>query len=284
MRLTVAVIALLVCGCASTGGGGSSASQAKAGGPAVPLEFKGKPGETSETRYYNTSRSLIYEDKQLLRDRIETVDFTVQTRMEAFDEAKKILKFRVKTIAKDGTVDLHEMAFPELNEEIDYIQRGNGQILKAGSYPPQGLFYVPSLPMPAEPVSVGDTWTMEHQWISSRDSIPLKLEVVGILKDIVSCDKGKCADMEISGGVSLAAVPTIPGARFSSRLWGRLLFSLERGDVLWSEMRSQEEMTIPGSRTVVSSCMVSEMKSGGKLRTKGQCEPSEAPITTVPRL
>lgn len=280
MQMQAALLILMattLCAC-------SSATKSADPGHPIELEFKAKAGESAETRYVSNSRSLVYEDKQLLRDRTESVDFTVQTYYQGFDPTNKLLKFKVKTISKDGQVDLHEMAFPELFEEIDYIQRSTGEILKAGNYSPQGLFYVPSLPMPHGPVQVGDTWAMEHTWVSSRDAIPLRLEVIGILKGIVPCEKKQCADMEISGGVNLVAVPTIPGAKFESRVWGRLLFSLERGDVMWSEMRSQEEMTIPGSRTVVSSCMTSEMKAGEKFKTGFACDPKDAPVTTTPKL
>jgi len=240
----------------------------------VRIELKGKPGTSSETRYYSHANVKSYSDQQLLRDKQEIVDFTVLTTIQEYDAQEKLIKFKVKTIAKDGIVNLHDLAFPEKNEEIDYIVRGSGEVLKAGNHAPQSLFFVPALPVPKDEVEVGDTWTMEHTWYSSRDNIPLKLEVVGILKALVPCDGGKtCADIEISGGVKLVSMPTIEGGRFDSRIRGRMLFSPDRGEVIWSEMRSEEEMIVQGEKFSVVSCMASETKLGAKFKTKLECQP-----------
>ncbi len=266
-------------GCATLGGPSGSLPKA------VEIRFKGKAGETTETRYFSNSHILSYEAQQLLRDRTEGVDFSVNSHVSKFDEKGKILSFELRTIRKDGTVALHDLAFPELNEEIDYVVRSTGEVLHAGRYLTQSLFYVPAMPIPAGPVEVGDTWTMDHTWLSAKDAIPMKLEVVGILKDIVVCEKVKiCADIEISGHVGLVAAPTVAGAHFESRLWGRMLFSIERGDVIWSEMRSDENMTMPGDRMAVTSCMVSETKLGADYKTAFACDPSEQGVGKIPRL
>ncbi len=283
IRLSLLAIPLIsfVAGCATSGG---SAVKPATDKPIV-LEFKGKPGETSETRYLSNARIRSYQDQQLIRDRTESVDFTVNTHVSAYNEKNKILGFEARTVRKDGTVPLHDFAFPELNEQIEYEVRGSGEVLKAGNFPRQSLFFVPSLPIPKKPVSVGDTWNMEHTWFSSKEGIPLKLEVVGILKNVVNCEHGKlCADVEVSGHVSLLAEPVEKSAKFASRLWGRMLFSLDRGDVIWSEMRSQEEMGMQADRMVVSSCMLSETKLSDKFKTEFNCEPGEKPVEKVPRL
>ncbi len=268
-------------GCTSTGSAGAPSSVE---GP-VTIEFKGAPGQTVETRYFSHARILSYGDRQLLRDRSESVDFTVNTHFTEYDVKNQLLRFEARTVRKDGTVPLHDFAFPELNEVIAYEVRSNGEVLKAGSFPRQSLFFVPSLPIPDRPVSVGDTWSMEHTWTSAKEGIPLSLEVVGILKNVLKCDGGKrCADIEISGHVSLVREPTAKGARFESRVWGRMLFSIERGDVVWSEMRSQEEMGVQSDRMVVSSCMVSETKLGAKYKTEFNCEPGEKPVDKIPAL
>jgi hypothetical protein len=273
--LSSLLIALSFVGCATTG--------PKGGLPkAVTIEFHGKPGELTRTHYYSNARILSYQDGQLLRDRTEGVDFAVDTHVTAFDPAKKILQFQVRTVTKDGTVELHDLAFPELNEQLLYTVRTNGEVLRVSELPPTSLFFVPALPTPKGPVTIGDTWTMEHSWISSKDGIPLQLEVVAILKDIVACEKNEiCADIELSGHVNLVAMPTAEGARFQSRLWGRLLFSLARGDVIWSEMRSNEEMGAKTDRMAVRSCMVSEMKIGAP-QIKFECNPNDDAVGKTP--
>lgn len=275
----VACLTLIQCSTMrqSSSGGGS--------GKAVRIELKGTPDTESDTRYFSSSRILTYtESTQLVRDKTEAVDFTVNTKVKFYDPKTSILKFKVKTIRKDGQVDLHDLAFPELKEEIDYIVAGRtAQVIQAGSYNPEGLFYIPSVPIPKEPVQVGDTWTMQHTWASATESIPLTLDIVGILKNIVSCEGGKtCADIEISGGVELMHTATKKDSGFKSKLWGRMLFSLDRGDVIWSEIRSIEEMNVVKERTVVSSCMVSETKLAKNYRIKFECDPKEAPVPAPP--
>jgi hypothetical protein len=263
--------------------GCSTLSRGFAGaGQAMRIEVKGSPGTSTETRYYSNSNVKTFSDGQLLRDKQEIVDFTTVTQIKAFDPLEKVLTFSVRTTEKDGTVQLNDLAFPEKFEVIDYMVRTDGSVLKAGKHPPQSLFFVPSLPVPKEEVRVGDTWVMEHTWFSSREGIPLRLEVVGILKGIIPCAGKYCADIEVSGGVKLVKVATAESARFESRVWGRLLYSPDRGDIIWSEMRSQEEMAVDSDKFTVLSCMVSESKISAKYKTKLECAPAVAPVDVVP--
>jgi hypothetical protein len=252
---------------------------------AITLEFKGKSDAVSDTRYFSNAHILTYEDHQLLRDRQESVDFTVTTHVSDYDGKNKILKFDEQAVSKDGTASLHDLAFPEMGERLDYEIRSNGEVLRVGNLPPESLYYVPSLPIPDHAVEVGDTWPMDHIWLSAKDGIPLQLRVVGILKAIVPCEGNKvCADLEISGNVVLVKRPTAPGTTFTSRVWGRLLFSLERGDVLWSEMRSQEVMDLNGDKMDVTSCMVSELKVAAAYHIPFACDPTDTPVAKVPTL
>ena len=254
-------------------------------GEEVKLRLSAEPGKSAETRYYSTSRILTYTDKQLVKDRTETVDFTVLNQFQKVDEKTGTLHFTSTTTRKDGMVPLHDLAFPEKDEVIDYVIKNTGEIIKAGRFPAQSIFFVPSVPIPDDPVKVGDTWTLEHVWRSSRDGVPLKLEIAAILKDLVTCEKNKkCADIEISGHVNLVIPPDRARASFASRVWGRMLFSLERGDVLWTQTRSREEMVSAQDRITVNSCMVSELKAGANFKTQLECEPKEEAVTKVPAL
>lgn len=273
------LLLLFVVGCAT-----QQQQASRAGVPkSVTIELKGKPGNVTETRYFSNARILTYEDGQLVRDRTEGVDFLVTTRVRSLDPKAKLLSLSMKTLQKDGASDLHDLAFPELNEEIDYIFRLNAEVVKAGGYPKESIFFVPSLPMPKSAVEIGDTWTMDHTWLSSRDAIPLRLEVVAILKDIVRCEKSDvCVDIEINGHVGLGLKPTVEGSIFESKVWGRVLFSLDRGDVLWSEMRSDEKMGVKANRVSVRSCMVSEVKGSGPYRSNFNCDPSANEVGKTP--
>jgi hypothetical protein len=278
MRRLSPLFVLLLSACASSGG--VSGSQ-----DAVTLLLKGKAGTESDTRYSSSSHVLTYTDGQLIRDRNETVDFVVRNKVQRYEPQLGVVQFQSKTISKDGPGSLHDLAFPEMGEVIDYAVKSSGEVLMAGPLPPSSLFFVPSVPIPKEPVQVGDVWVLEHVWRSSRDGVPLRLEVAAILKDIVKCDGGgRCADLEISGHVRLVLPPDSKDARFISKLWGRMLFSLERGDVIWSQTRSFEDISHSKGRVTVNSCMTSEMKIGGGYRTPHGCEPGDVPVLEVPKL
>lgn len=275
--LIVFGLSIVLSACASTGGG------PKGGLPSqVEIAFKGKAGETSQTHYYSNARILTFSEGQLLRDRTEGVDFVVDQHM--IDVKPERLIYNVTTVAKDGAVELHDLAFPELHEQLQYTVKPDGEVLRVSNLPPQSLFFTPALPTPKGKVSVGDTWAMEHIWASSKDGIPLKLQVVAILKDIVACEKTRvCADIELNGDVNLVAVPVMKGAKFASKLWGRVLFSIDRGDVIWSEMRSTEEMGLPKDRLFVRSCMISEMKNAAaKSKVDFSCDPNQETVTKTP--
>lgn len=250
----------------------------------IRIELRGQAGASTETRYHSHANVKTYSESQILRDKQEVVDFTTITKIRSFDPATKLLSYTVRTTEKDGTVSLHDLAFPEKNEEIDFIAKTNGIVIKAGSYSPQSLFFVPAMPVPGEEVRVGDTWTMEHTWFSAADNIPLKLDIVGILKAIVPCAGTICADIEVSGSVKLVRSATTANARFDSRVWGRILYSPSRGDIVWSEMRSQEEMNVGADQMSVLSCMVSETKISGRYRTNLNCAPEAVAVKSVPVL
>lgn len=274
-------LVLILAGCASKPTANETPSE-----PApkqATIRFAGKAGAQTDTVYRSNSRTRRFQDGQITNDRTEIVDFTTRAVVRAADADK--VTTGVKTIAKDGSVDLHDLAFPELNEEIEYVTKSTGQIVKAGRYPPHSIFFVPPMPVPEKPVAVGDTWPLEHTWFSGAEHIPLKLSVVGILKGIVACEGAWCADVEVSGGVAIAVAPSEASARFESRVWGRMLFSLAGGDILWSELRSREEVLFGTERTLVESCMVSEVKSERHgIKSQLDCDPKEQPVARVPRL
>ncbi len=257
----------------------------KSAGRPIEIKFKGEKGQVTHTMYSSTSRIKTFSDGQLAKDRTESVDFTVRNSVTEIDNKENTIKFIAKTIKKDGTVQLTDMAFPELNDSIEFVIKTNGEVLRAGAYPSNSIFFVPAVPIPNEKVSVGDTWTLEHTWTSAREGIPLKISIAAILKDIVSCESNqRCADLEISGGVRLA-IPPVPGAgRFQSRIWGRMLFNVDRGEVIWSHTRGLEEMVAKSERVLVNSCMISAMEIPSAKSLKIACEPKEEPVTKVPRL
>ncbi|MGE4132847.1 MAG: hypothetical protein AB7F86_14500 [Bdellovibrionales bacterium] len=239
---------------------------------AVVPRFKGKAGDVNLTRYFSTSQTKTYAGEQLVKDRTESVEFDVENRVLDVDP-KGNIRYEARTTEKDGMVELHDLAFPELGEKIEFLVTPMAQVLRAGSFPPESLFFVPSLPIPKEPVRIGDSWPLEYTWASAHGGIPLRLQIVAILKDLKRCEeKDLCAKIEISGSVQLVAPPTA-NARFTSRLSGTMLFNLDRGDVIWSLTHGEENMISEQERVNVRSCMMGVMQVKGQMKAEPTCDP-----------
>lgn len=247
----------------------------------IKLALKSEKGVEDITRYYSHSYIRDYEGPQLVRERDEIVDFRVLEKIMGVNKKGEITVL-TSTTTKDGTVDLHDLAFPEKGEEIEYIFNRDGKVLKAGDLPPDSIFYVPPLALPKGPVKVGDTWALDHAWISLKNGIPLAVHLVAILKSIRQCGKGLCADIELSGSVELVGLKK--EAIFNSSIWGRMLMSVEKGSVLWSEVRSRERMTLSGKGTDVLSCLVSGLEAPADLqilKVKPVCKPTQDPVKPI---
>jgi hypothetical protein len=260
---------------------GCSSTQVIKDAGAVRLELKGQPGQVDITRYYSHSYIEDFEGDQKVRQRDEIVDFKVKESVTKVDAKSGHISVKATTISKDGTVDLHDLAFPEKGEEIAYVFSRQGEVYRAGEYSPDSVFYVPPVPLPKTAVQVGDTWTLDHAWVGMKNGIPLGVHLVAILKNIVRCGKDRCADVEVSGGVEVIGLPSQRG-QFRSQIWGRMWISIERGAVVWSEMRSRERMDVPSARSEVLSCMSAMLDEGKNWNlpsmAKLVCKPTAEPF------
>jgi hypothetical protein len=241
---------------------------------AYDLRLRGHQGEKAVTVYHSDSAVEDYELNQKVRDHQEILDFVVST--EVLEARDSQLTIRTQTLDKDGAGSLHDYAFPEKDESIDFVYSSGAQVLRADPFPKSSIFYLPPVSLPEHDVKVGDTWTMDHAWISTNDGLPLRLSMVTIFKDVVNCGRfGHCADLEVSGQVDIANESVQKLLKFDSRIWGRMLFSLDRGDVVWSEVRSQDMFKAKENETRVLSCMVSRMQTPDAVTTdKVSCEPT----------
>ena len=249
----------------------------------VTLRLKSSPGQTDITRYYSHAKINAFSEDQKVKERDEIVDFTVTENTKSVDTEKGLITVLTTTTRKDGMVDLHDLAFPELNEEIEYVFGPTAKVFKAGPYPPESVFFVPPLPIPDEAVEIGSTWSLDHVWVGMKSGIPLQMQIIGILKGAGQCgDGGRCVDIEISGNVDVLGVKKAV-ADYKSEVWGRLLFSLDRGVVIWSEVRNREFMVAPDERLEILACMTSVLEQPKGLlprsRKKAFCEPSEEPVS-----
>jgi hypothetical protein len=257
-RNVIAIFFLLSCGC-------SSASKKPSDVVVKPIELKepiylrmfSTVGRVEETRYHSASFIQTYEDTELRHEKNEVVDFTAVAETKEVDEKKSQIKVLLQTKDKDGFIELEELAFPDIGDKIEMIYTSQAKVVKAGNKPSTSLFFVPPLSLPDTPVQVGDTWTMEHEWTGEKNGVPLHLDMVTVFKAAYPCANGDtCADLEVSGEVKVIG-KSQNDVILSSQLKGRMLFSTQKGTIVWSDVRSDEDFADKSTRIKVKSCLVS---------------------------
>ena len=134
------------------------------------IHLKSEEGRVENIKYFSHSKIKSFEEQQLIREKDEIVEFLVESKSLASDQGN--IRNILTTLEKDGLVDLHDLAFPEVKERIEFVFKPNAEVLYAGSYPKSSVFYVPPLSLPSDAVKVGDTWEMQRSWISMKNNIP----------------------------------------------------------------------------------------------------------------
>jgi len=260
-------------------------SPLKTEGRTYSLEIKGNTGRKEVTHYYSGSYIKSFEGQQLVREKQEDVEFEVQVNYIREDSSNGFIHTLAKTINKDGVVNLHELAFPELNERMEVVYKKDAEIVYAGEYPRSSIFYVPPLSLPNEPVKVGDTWEMQKSWIGDKNSIPLHIDLVTIFKNVYPCGQETCADLEVSGEVSIIASLN-KNTNFKSEVSGRILFSIDKGVIVWSLLNSKEAMDISDNHVEVLSCLLSHLTEPKREIWRGvqnkHCDPKKMEVAQVP--
>ena len=213
-------------------------------------------GKTFVQRYSHDSHIKTFENGDLVREKDGAVDFVVRSVYSEIKPGAPHVAAQVTSLEQDGSMDLRELAFPQLNETMEFIFTAQGGILKAGSYDSNSLFFVPPISLPESPVKVGDTWTLRHSWLSPKAGIPLTMDVVTILKNFFKCGDSECAELEISGRVSIPGLKK-QKVKFESRLRGTMLFSLAHGQTLWFAISSDESFRTGTNGADVESCLAS---------------------------
>lgn len=226
----------------------------------VQLRLNPSVGVAEKTRYFSQSTAQSYEDGEIRHRKEESVEFTAVTRALRVDAEKHSFVQETETIEKDGPIGLHAYGLPEKDESLEFELQTNGRVLRVGKYPPMTIFYVPAVSLPDEPVRQGDTWEMQTGWVTLEDRVPLEMSMVSILKGFYRCGTQRCADIEVSGSVTLLekrelSSPNSP--HFYSRFQGRLLLSLETGSVVWSLVKSQDRVEAGSVQKNETSCMES---------------------------
>ena len=225
----------------------------------IEIKLKSKTGQEDISLYYSHSSIRNYQGMQLTREKDEVVEFKHKSKVTKVNPLNGNIHLESTVIEKDGTVDLHDLAFPEKDEIIKLVYNKDAEVLKAGDYPRESVFYVPPLSLPKEKVLPGDTWETNWSWVSIKNGIPLSLNLVTIFKNLYLCGQDdKCIDLEISGKVSIKGVNSKLFS-FSSDITGRIIFSMNRGAVVWSHVKSVESLANESLRVNVWSCLKSKL-------------------------
>ncbi len=267
--------------------------------PTTPLNLELKAPSSTKSfvyDYFTLTQLRTFESSQLIREKSTSGRFSVETThlapkptqpevSEVLNTAmvpalESIVRHRLRTLSKEGRIDLNNLGFPELNEELDYSFSPQAEVLQVGDHPPTSHFYVPPIPLPDRPVSTGDTWEISHGWMAPG-GLPLILRVAGIFTRLVRCpDFGWCADIDISGDLEIPQIDT-EQLIFKSLIQGRMLFAVEDGLLLWSEVHSQEEVLTSDDHQQTLSCLVGHVDFADQRCPPLQCKP-KAEIT-LPR-
>ncbi len=268
---------LILTGCATASGPGSSLTSVDQK-EAIELKLVSTPGRLEKSTYHSHVRTKVYQSGQITNEKDEVMDFKVESEGLA-GEAN--INQMIRVVEKDGFADLHDMAFPEIGEELIVTLNPNGKVLKAGDYPRNSIFYVPPVSLPDRPVRVGDTWTLDSKWMSLKNGLPMHLSLISIFKGLYRCGVGDlCADLEISGGVKLMD-PLPTGIKLTSNIQGRLLFNVNRGTLLWGDVRSEESFRQGEIWVHVSSCLESVLEEPNAERLVGEsadCQPLDSRV------
>ncbi len=233
----------------------SEFKNAKVSGP-IELKLKASAGQVEKTKFNSASTTEVFENKSLTNTKEESVDFMAKAEVTQVNASGEFTA-RLTTSQKDGVIDLHDFAMPEVGEELMMTFNSQAKILKAGNFAPNSLYFVPPISLPSEKVSVGDTWTMTSHWITEQ-GVPLSLKLLSILKGFIVCgEKDICADIELSGEVTIDS--NLGGVSFESIWVGRIFFATERGSILWSLVESHEAWDADKVHREVRSCLESTL-------------------------
>jgi hypothetical protein len=274
MKLIFILLVMIVSlSCATKGVNPNSEPSVKAEPLKYPviLVFRGEKGREEFNVNCSLSVTEASENSDILRKRYENLDFKTKT------VTKKILQNGdliqdISTIQRDGPGSLHDLAYPEEGETIEMEIDSFGNVVKAGNYPKNSLFYLPSIPLPTHPVKLNEEWISTSHWQSDTTGIALtvslKLKVIGEKP----CGEHICANVDVTGDV-LAPQPKSSKQRFKHHITGRFLFDVKSGLVPWSEFGSDEQLLGEGAKLAVHSKLRSELVQPPGYRTINHEEP-----------
>jgi hypothetical protein len=241
----------------------------------VPVSMKlvGVVGREEISSNCSVSVSKSFSSDQILHKRVETVDFKTRMLTKTILENSGNLIQILNIISKKGTSSLHDLAYPELGEEIEFEFTPSAVVKHAGMYPKSSLFFVPPLPLPSRAVRENDNWELKSGWISEVGGLPLNLVMHAKFIDQKPCGEHMCMNIGVEGVVHLRADIEKKNG-FGHAVSGRFLFEPVAGLLSWSEFVSDEHLQTEGAQAEVHSVLRSELVSPQGYRTVSREEPA----------
>lgn len=219
------------------------------------LALKGVPQRKEKTSWYTEIHTSRTDSQQIERTEIEKMRFVTQVKTLAVNDQEALLYQQQTTLSKSADMNLHEMAFAELNEKLNVTLKPNGEVVKAGNYPQNSIFYVPSISLPSFPVSTNEPWELKKSWVDPKIQLEFKIHLISHLNQVLSCGTGRCFDIKLEGDIE---IPGLKGkAEVSGKVWGRFILSEELGLIVWSDVHNGEKISISGENVAVETCLES---------------------------
>jgi hypothetical protein len=237
----------------------------------VTLALKAENGQREVTQNCSKVVTETFDRGQILRQRTEELDFQVLTVTTGKLPNGNLLQ-NIETIQRDGPGSLHDLAFPEEGEVIPMEVTPQGNVMKAGRYPKDSLFYLPSIPLPDHPVKMNEDWVLKNNWKSetSGASLVVDLHLKAIGKK--TCGTHTCVNVVVNGEVHFPALKS--KTHYTHKITGRFLIDVEKGLVPWSEFGSEEQVQAAGAQALVHSKLRSELFEPPGYRTANHEEPA----------
>lgn len=255
----------------------------------IQLILKPKIGWKDKSIYSSRTITKTYTNGEITRKIQEDLDFEVATEVLEHNPINGNSKIKVSTLSKDGKADLADYAMPELGESLEFTFNPQSMVLRAGDYPPGTIYFVPPLSLPDKAVNVGDTWPMVADWLNLKSGMPLRMSLVSTLKSLKSCGTQKCAEIDLSGSVSIVGAENNPISsknlkaedlklRFQSQFSGRILYAIDSSTVLYSLLTSEEKLTGTTESVDIRSCIQAILTEPTKDQivesTRAKCNPN----------
>lgn len=161
------------------------------------------------------------------------------------------LAYEVTTLEArgDGENRPEDFGFPPVKVPTLFVFDSEYRVLKAGEFGLTSVFYVAPVPLPSQPVKIGDSWDFQAKWVSEASEIPFEISLAVIFKAVRRCPvvAGNCAILEVSGDTRISS-PYNFLANFASEVSGQMLFSIDRGILVESRIVSEDRTLSDQSR------------------------------------